>query len=359
MSEPRFSVIMPLYNHAPYVSAAVESVLAQSFGDFELVICNDGSTDGSLEVVRGFTDPRLRWIDKPNGGTVSALNACLLGSRGSFICWLSSDDLFAPDKLLTHHRHHAAYPESTLSVAPFGYLSGSQWIPASQIRAAPRARLLQFVYGNYVNGLSVCAHRVLYTLYGMFDERYRIAHDVERWFRFFRHQEPAFIEGPAQTHTRLNTGNTADAGLLGELDVLKILCHALQRNNLHGLLLAEEATTVLATDTLVGVFEWLFNSGNLFHRFHMRGHLIDLVAHSLRAADQGAGLSAAVATLQARGNDPRNAEILAALDEVGTLLAQPGIGRPQSFVEQVVRLKGSVNSPEQREVIDRYLKTGF
>jgi teichuronic acid biosynthesis glycosyltransferase TuaG len=359
MSQPRFSVIMPLYNHAPYVRAAVDSVLAQSFADFELVICNDGSTDGSLEAVQGYTDPRVRWIDKPNGGTVSALNACLMESRGSFICWLSSDDLFSPDKLLTHHRHHAENPESTLSVAPFGYLSESQWIPASQIRAAPRARLLQFVYGNYINGLSVCAHRVLYTLYGLFDERYRFAHDVERWFSFFRHQEPVFIEGPAQSHTRLNTGNTADAGLLGELDVLKFLCHALRRNNLQGLLLAEEAATELASDTLVGVFEWLFNSGNLFHRFHMRSHLIDLVAHSLGAATQGAGLSAAVAALQARDNDPRTAEILAALAEVGTAVAQPGVVRPRSFVDHLVRLRDSVNSPEQREIIERYLKTGF
>jgi hypothetical protein len=359
MNPPRFTVIMPLYNHEMYVAAAVESVLGQSFGDFELIVCNDGSTDSSPKLVRGFTDPRLRWIDKPNGGTASALNACLLESRGTFICWLSSDDLFAPDKLLIHHAHHAANPDSSLSVAPFGYLNGSQWLPAQQVRTAPRARLLQFVYGNYINGLSVCAHRVLFSLFGMFDERYRIAHDVERAFSFFRYQEPVFIEGPAQSHSRLNTGHTADVLLLGDLDILKIVCQALQSKGLHGLMLAEEAGTVLTSDTLVGMCEWLFDPGNLFYRLRMREHLIDLVAHGLQTAGLGPALRTAVATWQTRGSDSRMVEILAALDEVGAALARPGPVCPQSFVERVVRLKDSVGSTEQRAVIERYLKIGF
>jgi len=350
---------MPLYNHEKYVAAAVESVLGQSFGDFELVVCNDGSTDASSEVVRGFIDARLRWIDKPNAGTVSALNACVLESRGTFVCWLSSDDLFGPDKLLTHHRHHASNPASALSVAPFGYLNGSEWTPAKQIRTAPRARLLQFVYGNYVNGLSVCANRVLYTLFGMFDERYQIAQDVERAFTFFRYQEPAFIDGLPQSHTRLYTGHTPDVGLLGDLDTLKILCQALQRKGLQGVMLAEEASTALTVDTLVGVCEWLFDARNLFYRLHMREHLIDLVAYGLQSAGQASVLPAAVAALRARGNDPRTAEIVAGLVEVGAALARPGSVCPQSFVERVVRLKDSVASADHRAVMERYLKTGF
>jgi hypothetical protein len=359
VNPPRFTVIMPLYNHEKYVAAAVESVLNQSFGDFELIVCNDGSTDDSPRVVRGFTDPRLRWIDKPNGGTASALNACLLESRGSFICWLSSDDLFAPGKLLAHHEHHAAHPESGLSVAPFGYLRGSEWLPARQIRTAPRARLLQFVFGNYINALTVCANRVLFTLFGLFDERYHVAHDVERAFSFFRYQEPAFLEGPALSHTRLSTGHTPDVGLLGDLDTLKIVCQALQAKGLQGLMLAEEAAAALTADTLLGVCEWLFDPANLFYRFHMRAHVIDLVAHGLQSTGMGATLGAAVAALRSRGSDARTVEMLAALDEVGAALARPGQVCPLSFVERVVRLKDSVASAQQRAVLDRYLKTGF
>lgn len=72
MQQPFFSIIMPLYNHSAYVGEAIESVLNQSLGDFELVVCNDGSTDTSLEVVQSFKDDRIKVINKPNGGTVSA-----------------------------------------------------------------------------------------------------------------------------------------------------------------------------------------------------------------------------------------------------------------------------------------------
>ena len=76
--KPFFSVLMPLYNHDTYVGDALRSLMEQTFDDFEVVVCNDGSTDGSLDIVDGFKDSRLRVIDKPNGGTVSALNAALM-----------------------------------------------------------------------------------------------------------------------------------------------------------------------------------------------------------------------------------------------------------------------------------------
>ena len=66
---PRVSVLVPLYNKAPYVGRCVESVLAQSLQDFEIIIVDDGSTDGGLEVAQAFTrDPRVRILSQPNAG---------------------------------------------------------------------------------------------------------------------------------------------------------------------------------------------------------------------------------------------------------------------------------------------------
>jgi hypothetical protein len=219
--------------------------------------------------------------------------------------------------------------------------------------------VLQFVHGNYINGLSVCAARTLYTRYGLFDQRYRYAHDVERWFSFFRREEAAFIDGPIQSHTRLNTGNTADADLLGELDVLKMLCRALQERGLQGLLPEQDAAPVLPPAILVEVLERLFHPANLFYRFHLRHHLIDLVAQGLRGQAERQGLRDAVGLVRTRGNDTHHAELLAALDQVGALLEQPDPVRPQSFVERISELKGRMNVPEQREVLDRFLRVGF
>lgn len=359
MREPAFTVVMPLYNHAAYVGAAIDSVLAQTFGDFELVICNDGSTDASLEVATAYRDDRLRVINKPNGGTVTALNSCLLKSEGTFVCWLSSDDLFSPGKLQAHHDLHAAHPEAPISVAPFGYLRDGEQIADTQVRVPDDARLMQFVNGNYINGLSVCAHRRVYGLYGQFDNRYRFAHDVERWFRFFKHEVPAFLTGTPLSHSRLDSSVTADADLLGMLDVLKILCNELQVHGLRGLLPAAPARSPLTLDMLAWMCSRLFGRSSLFARFDMRRHIVEVVATSLCREGRESLLPALMACFQRGESDADSRLVLEHLDDVASLIH---VGEPQvslSFVEHVVRLKSTVSSAAQRDVLDRYLRIGF
>lgn len=359
MNKPFFSVIMPLYNHAAYVGAAIESVFAQSFGDFELVVCNDGSTDGSLEVVNGFRDERLRVINKPNGGTVTALNACLLRSEGQHICWLSSDDLFDPHKLAAHHAFHTEQPDAPISVAPFGYLRDGRFTPDTQLRVADAMRLLQFVRGNYINGLSVCAHRRMYGLYGQFDNRYRFAHDVERWFRFFRYEVPRFLGGTPLSWSRLDSSGTANADLLGQLDVLKFLCNELQAHGLRALLPADLASQPLTLDTLTRLCGQLLKSDTLFVRFDLRQHLLESVAAFLHKEQQAGQLPALMDRFRQLGNANDAPWMLRDLDEVASMIHH---GEPRvslSFAEQVARLKGQVTSSEQRNVLDRYLRVGF
>ena len=355
---PRFSVVMPLYNHAPYVGAAIESVLAQSFGDFELVVCNDGSTDGSLEVVRGYVDARIRIVDKPNGGTVSALNACLLHSAGRYVCWLSSDDLYAPGKLHAHHEFHTARPESPLSVAPFGYLREGTFSAATQFYAPEGARLLQFVHGNYINGLSVCAEKRLYSRHGLFDPRYRYAHDVERWFRFFDHEVPGYIGGEPLSYSRLDSSVTADADLLGMLDVLKMLCNALHARGLRAFLPAEAEGIAMTPELLTGLCKGVLHPGSLFARFDLRRHVVEHVAHFVAAEGLESMLPAVMSAMQQRGDD-ESRWMLAQLDQVATLLHQGETAVRLSFVEQLAGLKADCSSDSQRAVLDRYLRQGF
>lgn len=359
MNKPFFSVIMPLYNHAAYVGAAIESVFAQTFADFELVVCNDGSTDGSLEVVNGLRDERLRVINKPNGGTVTALNACLLKSEGRHICWLSSDDLFDPQKLAAHHAFHTEHPDAPISVAPFGYLRDGKYIPDTQVRVSEAMRLVRFAHGNYINGLSVCAHRRMYGLYGQFDNRYRFAQDVERWFSFFRHERPRFLGGAPLSWSRLDSGVTANADVLGQLDVLKFLCNELQAHGLRALLPAEQAGLPLTLDTLTSICGQLLRSDTLFARFDLRQHIVETVAAFLHKEQQTAQLPVMMARFQQMGNANDAPWVLRGLDEAASLIHH---GEPRvslSFAEQVARLKGQLSSAAQRDVLERYLRVGF
>ena len=91
---------MPFYNAAPYLEEAVQSMLDQTFSDFELILINDGSTDNSEQVIQVFKDPRIKYIlNKENQGLVYSLNKGLDESQGDFIARMDGDDISLPDRL--------------------------------------------------------------------------------------------------------------------------------------------------------------------------------------------------------------------------------------------------------------------
>jgi len=100
-SEPLVSILLANYNYANYIEESVESVLKQSYRNWELIICDDGSTDNSVLLIERYvsSDPRIQLVRKRNGGHTSALNAAFSPCRGDIICFLDSDDLYAAEKL--------------------------------------------------------------------------------------------------------------------------------------------------------------------------------------------------------------------------------------------------------------------
>jgi len=98
---PLISIIIANYNYARYIGEAIESVLAQTYQHFEIIVCDEGSTDDSRDVVSRYqeTDSRLRLLCKENGGLASALNTAYAACRGEIVCLLDADDVFLPDKL--------------------------------------------------------------------------------------------------------------------------------------------------------------------------------------------------------------------------------------------------------------------
>lgn len=97
---PRISCLMPVYNGERFLAEAVDSILAQTMGDFELVVVNDGSTDRTAEILARYAgaDPRVRVVDRPNGGIVAALNTGLAVCRGEFVARMDADDVSLPER---------------------------------------------------------------------------------------------------------------------------------------------------------------------------------------------------------------------------------------------------------------------
>lgn len=98
---PRVSVVLPVYNAATTVARAVESVRAQTYADWELVVVDDGSMDGTREILREFArvDARIRLIERPHAGVAAAANAAAEAARGEFIAQLDADDVAWPERL--------------------------------------------------------------------------------------------------------------------------------------------------------------------------------------------------------------------------------------------------------------------
>jgi glycosyltransferase involved in cell wall biosynthesis len=99
---PKVSIGLPVYNGENYLASAIESILAQTFGDFELIICDNASTDQTREICRGYVkrDHRIRYFrHKRNIGATSNFNSCLALSTGEYFKWMAHDDMLHPDFL--------------------------------------------------------------------------------------------------------------------------------------------------------------------------------------------------------------------------------------------------------------------
>lgn len=100
---PLVSIITPCYNAAPFISQAIESVLAQSFGDWEMIIVDDCSSDDSLSIIQEYAriDSRIRYLrtDKPSGSPTLPRNMGIKEAKGRYIAFLDSDDIWLPNKL--------------------------------------------------------------------------------------------------------------------------------------------------------------------------------------------------------------------------------------------------------------------
>lgn len=116
------SVILNSFNCRPYLAAAIESVLAQRYTDLELIIVDDGSTDGSAALARTYCSPQVRLREQDNQGAAHALNAGIRLARGEFVAFLDGDDAWHPDKLQAQVDHFASHPEAALN------FTWSEWI---------------------------------------------------------------------------------------------------------------------------------------------------------------------------------------------------------------------------------------
>lgn len=220
---PLFTVLVPTYNQAQYLPACLESLLAQTCSNWEAVIVNDGSSDNTRDVLDLYArkDPRFRVLHKENGGVATALNLALENARGRWICWLSSDDMFMPDKLEQHVRGFIEYPDTYFFHTAYNvfYEEDGRFaeigLPADFI-PQESLQVLKFFEINYVNGISICIHRSVFEKVGGFNTNLRNGQDFDMWLRIsslYRSQHLGNRTCVTRVHPEQGSSISADAGI--------------------------------------------------------------------------------------------------------------------------------------------------
>lgn len=186
MTLPRVSILIPAYNRADYLPAAIASAQQQTFPDTEIVVVDDGSTDNTGQLVRAMTDPRLKYIYQNNRGVSAALNTAWRAARGEFVAMLGSDDVFLPrqiETLLPHLERDAALG----FVYARAQAMDAQGKPLPQVlgaspKFAERA-LASILYGDCVCGIACLIRRDILERAAGFDEALVANEDWDLWIR--------------------------------------------------------------------------------------------------------------------------------------------------------------------------------
>jgi len=182
--KPIVSAIIPTYNRGWIIKEAVDSILAQTFCAFELVVVDDGSTDNTLEILSGYKKDRIRIIQQDNKGVGAARNRGATASTGQYIAFLDSDDIWMRDKLSVQVKFFADHPDAMICQAE------EIWIRRG-IRVNPKKRHKKPTGMIFEPSLDLCLvspsavmmKKSLFDEMGGFDESFRVCEDYDLWLR--------------------------------------------------------------------------------------------------------------------------------------------------------------------------------
>ena len=205
--EPKVSIVIPAYNASNFLSEAIESALAQTYQNIEIIVVNDGSKDNgaTAKVAEKYKD-KIRYFEKENGGSSSALNFGIRNMTGEWFSWLSHDDLYYPNKLeeeialLNSMLESGTDQEDLYKHLIFGaadLIDGKGHIIRKESEKSIRdtdkkincsngtLKLIAIPTQDGFHGCSCLIHRRAFDEVGMFDENLRLLNDMDLWFRLY------------------------------------------------------------------------------------------------------------------------------------------------------------------------------
>jgi glycosyltransferase involved in cell wall biosynthesis len=228
---PSVSVVIPAYNAERFLAAAIESVLAQTFADLEVIVVDDGSTDGTASVVESYGQ-RVTYIRQANSGVAAARNRGIAASTGAYVGFLDADDTWLPHKLdrqlsalREHPTHHACYSS---------FLVVDLRLEPLRVQPSPRSGpLLEdlLLIGNVVGCPTVICERALFERAGGFDPELSQCADWDMWIRLGLLTDMLYLDEPLASY-RQHADNMSRDIPRYERDAFRVLDKAFEHPEL-------------------------------------------------------------------------------------------------------------------------------
>lgn len=201
---PKVSIIIPVYNGANYMREAIDSALAQTYENIEIIVVNDGSNDdgATREIAISYGD-RIRYFEKENGGVSTALNLGIREMKGDFFSWLSHDDVYHPDKVLFEIEALKKYGSYDIPV----YCGWENLVMPENKVVSDKGNEERFdrkyfesgffaSFIGFISGCSLLIHKSFFDKYGGFDEKLRLTQDYAKWFEMFKDKRMIYVDKP-------------------------------------------------------------------------------------------------------------------------------------------------------------------
>lgn len=210
---PKVSIIIPTFNCALYIPETIESVLEQTYKDFEIIVIDDGSTDNTKEVLKPYIERGIvEYIYQKNQGVAAARNNGIISSKGDYIAFLDADDLWMPDKIRQQVQAFQQYAEAGLAFTD--YLKFDESAVILQSATADNGRVQSWVnkhkgsasdlahgwiyreslWGNCMHTSSVIVRRDIFQEVGLFDGTFKTCEDYDLWFRIAHKYQVAYVD---------------------------------------------------------------------------------------------------------------------------------------------------------------------
>jgi glycosyltransferase involved in cell wall biosynthesis len=219
VEEIKVSVILPCYNGARWLKASIESVLAQTYHNIELLVIDDGSTDESKKIINFYSfDERLRYIYQKNRGFSAAINTGVRESIGSLLGFIGQDDLWQPDKVEIQVKFFQKFSEIGLVYSNYSCIDSNDFV-FRQIKAkfpdfASKEKLIQFLFlNNFMGFETILVKRECFLEVGLFDEAMVAFSDHDMWLRIVEYFNVGYIN-KSLVKKRVHGSQLSQAGLI-------------------------------------------------------------------------------------------------------------------------------------------------